>query len=166
MTGPGTAADAIAERRHPVEHLVHVGHDIVSVDDDALVAWRAERHVEDGSVLGDVDLLAGEHRVDPRTQSRRFRQPHQEADGLVGDAVLRVVEVETRGFEREPFATTGILGEQVTEMDIGDDPVMCLEGLPLGSRVPARHRSRTAFPPVSANPHMRRALGASRTDRG
>ena len=56
---------------------------------------RPQRHVQDGSVLGDVDLLAAKHGVDSVSQPAFFRELQEQLQGFVGDAVLRVVEVET-----------------------------------------------------------------------
>ena len=64
--------------------------DVDAVDDDAASARRTQRGVQHGAVLGDVDLLAGEHRVDP------LRQP-----GLLGEPrrAARSVSSVTRFFE-------------------------------------------------------------------
>ena len=43
-------------------------------------------------------------------------QLEQEAQGLVGDAVLRVVEVEPDRLRAEPFAAGGVLGEELAQM--------------------------------------------------
>ena len=45
-----------------------------------------------GAVLGDVYVLAGEHRVAAGSHATRIRQDQQRAHGLVVDALLRVVE--------------------------------------------------------------------------
>ena len=66
---PRAAADAVGEVGHPVEHRVDVGHDVLAVDDDRRASRRAQRDVQHGAVLGDVDLLAAEHRVDARAQA-------------------------------------------------------------------------------------------------
>ena len=57
---------------------------------------RAQRHVQDGPVFRDVDLLAPEHGVDARPQAGLLGQLQQQLERLVGDAILRVVEVEAR----------------------------------------------------------------------
>ena len=54
-----------AERGHPVEHLVHLGDDVDAVDDQRRALRHPQRDVQDRPVLGDVDPLAGEHRLDP-----------------------------------------------------------------------------------------------------
>ena len=63
-------------------------------------AGRAQGHVQDGAVLGDVDLLAAEHGVDPRAQPGLLGQVKEELEGLVGDAVLRVIQVDAHGLGR------------------------------------------------------------------
>ncbi len=58
-------AHAVGERRHLGEHLVHVGDDVLAVHDEAGGRRHAQGDVQHGAVLGDVDVLAGEHGVDP-----------------------------------------------------------------------------------------------------
>ena len=53
------------------EHGVHLGDDVLAVDLDDRALGRAQRDVQDGAVLGDVDLLAPEHRVDAVARGRR-----------------------------------------------------------------------------------------------
>jgi hypothetical protein len=59
---PGPGADGIGERRHAVEHGVHVRNHVAAGGADRRPARGAQRDVQDGAVLGDVDVLAGEHR--------------------------------------------------------------------------------------------------------
>ena len=49
-----------------------------------------------GAVLGDVDLFSAKHRFDALAQTRLFRQLNQEFQRLVGDAILRVIEKDSR----------------------------------------------------------------------
>ena len=67
---PLARAHGVRERGHPVEHGVHLRDDIDAVDDERAAARHPQRDVEDGAVLGDVDPLAGEHRVASRGDSR------------------------------------------------------------------------------------------------
>ena len=54
--------------------------------------------------------------------SMRSRRPHssarsqQQAERLVGDAILRVVEVEAGGFGGQALAAPGIVGEELPQM--------------------------------------------------
>ena len=80
---------SVGERRHPVEHLVHLRHDVLAVDDDRASARHAQRDVQHGAVLGDVDLLAAEHRVDA------LGEPHSSASWTSSRSVSSV----TRFFE-------------------------------------------------------------------
>ncbi len=68
---------------------MHVGHDVLPVDHDRLAARRAQRDVQHGAVLGDVDLLAAEHRVDARAQPRLAGELQEQ----------RIVSSVTRFFE-------------------------------------------------------------------
>jgi hypothetical protein len=69
MPGPVAGADALGERRHAAKDAVHLGDDIVPVDDDRPPRGCAQRDMQHGSVLGDVDPLAREHGLDPRPQA-------------------------------------------------------------------------------------------------
>jgi len=64
---------------------------------EAVRAWRAQRDMQYGTILSDIDLLAAEHRIDALAQAALFGQPQQQFERLVGNAVLRVVEVNTFG---------------------------------------------------------------------
>ncbi len=84
------AADRVGERRHPVEHRVHVGHDVDAVDDDPLACGRAQGDVQHRAILGRVDLLAAEHRVDAFAQAAFVGQLARSS---------RIVSSVTRFFE-------------------------------------------------------------------
>ena len=62
-------ADLVRELGHPVEHLVHRRARRRRRRPGSLAPRRPQRDVQHGAVLGDVDLLAGEHRVDALAQA-------------------------------------------------------------------------------------------------
>ena len=62
-----------------------------------LVARVAQRDVQDGAVLGGVDVLAAEHRLGALAQPGALGQRHEQPDRLAGQPVLRVVEVQVAG---------------------------------------------------------------------
>ena len=113
---PLARAHRVGERRHPVEHLVHLGDHVDAVDDERAASRHPQRDVEHRAVLGDVDLLPGEHRVAPLRDARLFRERDEQPQRLVGDAVLRVVEEEARRLDGEPLGAAGIVGEELAEM--------------------------------------------------
>ena len=71
---------ASAKPAHPVEHRVDVGHHVAAVHDQRRPARHPQRDVERGPVLGDVDRLAPEHRLDPRRQPAGLGKPDEELD--------------------------------------------------------------------------------------
>ena len=113
---PLAGADRVGKARHPVEHRVDRGHDVLAVDEDRRVRGRAQRDVQHGAVLGDVDVLAGEHRVDPPAQAALLGQLDQQPQRLVRDPVLGVVEEQPLGLGRHARAALRIVGEQVAQM--------------------------------------------------
>ena len=60
---PLAAAQPVGEIAHPVQHLVHVGHDVLAVDGQLDALGLPQRGVQDRAVLRGVDVHAGEHRV-------------------------------------------------------------------------------------------------------
>ena len=61
---PRTVANAVGELRHLVEDGVDFGHDIFPIHKNLRVFRRPQRDMQHGAVLGDVDFLATEHRLD------------------------------------------------------------------------------------------------------
>ncbi len=73
-----------------------------------------------------VNLVAAEHRVDAPAQTRLLGQCEQQADRLVGHAVLGIVEVQAGGLDDEPFTALWILAEQSSQVAAVDLVVMRL----------------------------------------
>jgi hypothetical protein len=73
------------------------------------------------------------HGVDPLAQAALIREFEQQPDRLIGDAVLRVVEVETYSFKREVLGALGILREKLAEVRILYLGIMLSQSLPGGS---------------------------------
>ena len=137
-TLPLTGAHALGEGIHAVENLVHVGDDVLAVDDElALLACRAaQRGVQDGAVLGGVDVLAGEHGVAALLELHLAGKIAQQLDGLIGHQVLGQVEVQVTGVKAQLVHALCIGGEPGLEVDTFglELLLMSLERLPSGSR--------------------------------
>jgi hypothetical protein len=105
--------DAFGELRHPVEHGVHVQHDVVAVDLDHRPARCPQGDVEHGTVLGRVDPLAGEHRVAPCEHPGVDGVGDERRQQVVVDRLLGVVDAQIAGLDHVPVGTAGIAGEQL-----------------------------------------------------
>ncbi len=119
-----------------VENGVHVGDDVLAIDHDGRTARRAQRHVQHGPVLRDVDLVAAKHRVDALAQARLLGQLQQQLQRFVGDAVLGIVEIEARRLDRQLLAAVRIVGEQLLQLQVLRCLIMFLKQLP--GRAPAQ----------------------------
>ena len=150
VTGEGAAAQAGGEGGHCIQHLVHVRHHVGAIDLDAGAPGRPQRHVKHGAALGRVDLLTREHGIAPFRHAARLRQLQQEAQGLVRDPVLRVVEEQTGALGGEARRASGIVGEQRAQMETLDLRVMRDE------RLPDRHRGQRG--PGWSRGHQARTL--------
>src|SRR5699024_1696481 len=98
---------------HLVQLGVHVGIHVLTVHVQRRggTGGAAQSSVQHGAVLGDVDVSAGEHRLDPAGQAHLVRELQEELDCAVGDEVLRQVDVQVTGPEGEPLRPVGVLGE-------------------------------------------------------
>ena len=135
---PLTGANALGEGIHAVEDLVHVGDDVLAVDDElALLGCRAaQRGVQNGAVLGGIDVLAGEHGVAALLELHLAGKIAQQLDGLIGHQVLGQIEVKVAGVKAQLVHALGIGGEPGLEVDAFSLELllMSLERLPSGSR--------------------------------
>ncbi len=107
-----------------------LGDDVLAVHDDGLPLGGAESHMQDGPLLRDVDLLAPEHGLDAGPQAGFLRQLQKEPERLVGDPVLRIVQVDADGLSRQALPALRIGGEELPKMRLPHFPVMGFEGLP------------------------------------
>ena len=62
-------------------------------------------------ILRDVDLLAAKHGVDVLPQARLLGQRDQQPQRLVGNAVLRIIEEDSRALGRESLAAPRVGSE-------------------------------------------------------
>ena len=86
--------------------------------------------MEHRPVLGDVDVVAREHGVDPLAQAALLGQTHEQLERRRVDAVLRVVEVDALGLDRQRLAAGRVGGEEVAQVPVRRRGVVLLEGLP------------------------------------
>src|SRR5439155_1552529 len=91
---------------------------VVKVFDATMNRVAAGSSVRAGAVLGGVDVLAAEHRLGALAQPGALGQRDEQPDGLVGEPVLRVVQVEVPGPAGQPVAAVGVLGEQVPQVPV------------------------------------------------
>ena len=113
---PFAGADAAGEFRHLIEDGVDLGHDVFAVQHNRFVFGRAEGHVQHGAMLGEVNFVSAKHGVDLRAQARLLGQLEEEAESLLRDAILRIVEEDTHGFGGHALAALGVFREQASEM--------------------------------------------------
>lgn len=133
---PLSGAHALGEGVHAVEHLADVGHAVLlAVEDGALLSRRAtQRRVQDGAVLGGVDVRSGVHGVAALLEAHGAGEVAEQAEGLLGHEVLGEVEVQVLGVKRELLHAVRIAGEGILEVESGAHELVMvgLEGRPLG----------------------------------
>ncbi len=130
MALPVAAADLAGEIRHLVQHGMDLGHHVFAVHDNPRIPRRTQSHVQDGAVFGEIDSLAPEHGVDPRSQADLLRQLQEKLDRFVVDPILRIIEVDPGGLGRHAFASARIIAEEFPHVDVPNFPIMGFETIP------------------------------------
>ena len=133
---PVSAPDPVGEVGHFVEHCMNLRDHVFAVDDDGGPLGGAQRHVQNRPVFRDIDLLAVEHGIDPISQTAFFRQLKEQFEGFIGDAIFRVIEIETHCLDGQTLAALGVIRKELSKMKISDLLMVSLEGLP--SRAPGK----------------------------
>jgi hypothetical protein len=127
---PAQPASEVAD---PIEHRVHLRHHVLAVDEDGAVAAVAERDVQHRALLGDVDLVAGEHPValllHPLLTGKRKEKPQR----LGGDSMFRIVDEQIGEPLREAIEALRILREERAHLHIAHLFVVLLQRDPGGA---------------------------------
>jgi hypothetical protein len=130
VTLPLAAPYAIAKTGHLIEHRMNLRNHVLTVHDDGRSSGGAQSHVQNRSILRDIDLLTAEHRLRSRPQSGFLRKLIKELECFVGDPILGVIEEQAHGFSGHPLTALGIGREKVAEMRFPDLFMMVFQGLP------------------------------------
>ena len=99
---------------------MYVSNHILAVDREGRITRQSQRGVQNRSVLGGIDVLAGEHRVAARFQVCRTGQVDQQCQGLAVHPVLAVVDIEVADRESQFAAAVGIVGEELPQVLVCD----------------------------------------------
>ena len=99
-------------------------------------------------------------------ESRLLCEPDEQSQGLVGDAVLRVVEEEAGSLGGQALAARRVVGEERAQMNVMHRPRVRLERLPRraagersGSRIHFCASSQSRNPPRRTSPKTSAANG-------
>ena len=112
---PLAGADTGGEVAHAVEDGVDIGVDVLPIDHETGGLGGTQGSVEDGAVLGLVDVLAGEHLLDFSLEVGLLGKLEKELKGGLIDEVLGVVERPAGGGDGHLLGAVGILGEEFLE---------------------------------------------------
>ena len=85
--------------------------------------------MQGGTVLGRIDRLPGEERVDPAAQAARIRKRGQRVERGRVEALPAEIEQQAAGFAREMAEAAGVLGEESGDRQAGEAPRVACEGI-------------------------------------
>lgn len=145
---PLAAADLFRKLLHVVQHAVDAvgpAHDVRAVDLHVPAADIPQRGVVDGTVLGEVDLVAAEHGIALALDAGLLGQLDEQVERLVGQKVLAEVEEDVGragGLEGagEAAEAVGVGGKGLLEQEVlGHVVAVSLELAPRGEGVCRSH---------------------------
>ena len=147
---PLAAADLLGELLHVVQDLVDATravHDILTLDLHVPSAHVSQSSVEDGTVLGEVDLVSAEHGITLALDAGLLGQLDEEVQGLICEEVLAEVEEDVGGGvgaggegAGEAGESVGVGGEGLLEDEaLADTVAVGLELRPSGKSVCGSH---------------------------
>ncbi len=117
---PLARAHAVGEGAQPVEHLVHVVVDLLTVDDEGRLDFcrATERGVQHRAVLTGVQVRTAQHRAETIAHTGLVGEGDQSVEDLGGDEVLGQVDVQVAHRAREITRAIGVGGEPATQVGI------------------------------------------------
>ena len=106
---------SFANVRSKAQHLFacvdDLGHHVLAVDPNRLAGEIAQGSVKDGPLLGDVDLLAGEHRLTLGFELAGFGELDERAQDASVNALLGIVEQKIVEGDAELLKSCRIVSE-------------------------------------------------------
>ncbi len=123
----------LRERGHAIELVVDLPDDVHAVHHQRPRARHPQGDMERRATLGDVHPLTAEHRVHLLREPALRRELPQKLEGVVGDAMLRVVEIEAGRLGGQPLAARRIGVEEIPELQALDFSPVPLQPAPDGS---------------------------------
>ena len=95
---------------------MHVGDRVLAVDRQGVGRGAAQRGVQDGAVLGDVNVLAREHAVAQLQDARLLSEGEEVAHQRGTHEVLRQVDVQVGRVEGEGLGAVGVIREKLAQI--------------------------------------------------
>ena len=115
---PFAGADAASEGVDLLQDLVHIGDHVLAVDRQGVSRGAAQRGVQDGAILGDVDVLARVHAVAQLQDAGLLSEGEEVAHQRGAHEVLRQVDVQVGSVEGESLGAVGVVREQLAQVGI------------------------------------------------
>ena len=116
--GPLAVAHALSERVDLLQHGVNVCVYVLAVNDQCrgVTLGAAQRGVQYGAVLSDVNVLTGEHCLASLLQLDLFSELEQQLNGFGGNQVLGQVDVQFVGGEAELLRAFRVSGKPFAQV--------------------------------------------------
>jgi hypothetical protein len=72
--------------------------------------------MEDGTIFGDVDVLAPKHLISSLAQTGLVRELDKESQRVIGDSLFRVVEVDAFGLDPQSLAARRVFAKEGSQV--------------------------------------------------
>ena len=113
--------------------------DVLAVDREVLVHRDTQRGVQRRPVLGDVDVLAGEHRRAALLQPRGLGKTGELPQQREVHQVLRQIDVQRSAVERQVPGPAGVVAEHVPQRGVTDPRSLVDQSVPFREGREWRH---------------------------
>jgi hypothetical protein len=74
--------------------------------------------MQDSPLLSDIDLLSIEHSIDTIVQTSLLSQLHEETNGLISYEVLRIIKIDSDGFDCHALTACNVVCKEFPEMKL------------------------------------------------
>jgi hypothetical protein len=95
---------------------MHFWNYVLAIDENGRIFRSAQGHMQDRALLGYVDLLPAEHRVDAGSQTGFLGELKKEPEAFIDNPVLGVIEMQAHGVERQTLTPPGIICKKLSQV--------------------------------------------------
>ena len=120
----------VREGAHQPQHASHIRHDVFSINQHRTFRTVTQSGVQRSASFGRVDLVSVEHVLNTVFQLGLFGKFNQEFDGVLIDAIFRVIEQQIAQPHREFVEARRIVQKHLAHVERFDSGLVKLERMP------------------------------------
>jgi hypothetical protein len=135
VPSPFATADAVGKITHLVQDGMNLRDYVFTIDNDRCLFRSAQGYMQNSPPFRQVDLPAAKHLVAPRGYTSLFGERKEQSKGFIRYPVFREVQTHARTLGGEVRASSWMVGEELSQVNVPDFFVMRPERGPGGALV-------------------------------